>query len=218
MTHVYVIHLEHRKDRKTQFLSAWKKHKLPLENLHWFSAVNGATLSDSTLASFRTVAKTRRARAGRVGCYTSHVQAIEQAIRNNHFPLLILEDDVIPADSGALTMFQTAPSSSTLLYFGALPVKNRKRVSGKAYCSSKKSWQATTEQVRLYGGHAYGFRNRDAAEEVLQFLKKNRITLDSALIRYTTQHRDRVFVMCPFQFFQAEGYSNIEGVMRPGGS
>jgi hypothetical protein len=47
------------------------------------------------------------------------------------------------------------------------------------------------------------------------FLKENKMTYDSALVRYTKLNRDRVAVHCPFQFVQAEGYSNIEGMLRP---
>jgi len=211
--HIYVIHLRQRTDRKKQFLQAWDSAGLPTRHLHWHSAVLGASLSDTTLAAFRTVAKTRKARAkGRLGCYCSHVAAIKKAVRANHFPLLILEDDAVPSehmDRNLSSLFASAPDS-TLLYFGALPVKDRKRVN---YCSGT-GWRRPTEGTQLYGGHAYGFRTREAATEVLEFLEANKMTLDSALVRWTKAHRDRVAVYCPFQFVQAEGFSNIEGALR----
>lgn len=214
--HVYILNMKHRKDRKQQFLKAWTAAGLPKDKLHWFNAVVGANLSEGKLATFRTVAKTRKARAGRVGCYCSHVAAIEKAIRLNQFPLLILEDDAVPSITERVDLeelFASAPPDAALLYFGALPVKGRKRVT---FCSANsRGWMATDPAVSLYGGHAYGFRSRDAAEEVLAFLKQNRMTFDSALIRYTKAHRPAVAVHCPFQFYQAEGYSDIEGVARP---
>jgi len=203
--HVYVIHLRHRKDRKKQFTKAWNK----TARLHWHSAILGSTLSDSKLADFRTAARTRKARAGRVGCYLSHVAAIKKAVSRNHFPLLILEDDAVPTSDDALgSLFASAPPS-TLLYFGALPVKDRKRVN----CHGA-GWRRPPTSTQLYGGHAYGFPTRAAAEEVLAFLEENKMTLDSALIRWTKANRTRVAVYCPFQFIQSEGFSDIEGTVR----
>lgn len=218
--HIYIIHLKHRTDREKQFTAAWAAAGLPTDRLHWFPAVEGATLSNAALANFRTVARTRRARAGRVGCYCSHVAAIEEAIRRNHFPLLILEDDAVPAKEirkPLSTLFKSAPRTTTLLYFGALPVKDRKAI--KAYCdpstkSTRKTWKRHRSDTQLYGGHAYGFRTAAAATDVLSLLRANKMTYDSALVRYQKLHPERVAVHCPFQFYQSEGYSNIEGTRR----
>jgi GR25 family glycosyltransferase involved in LPS biosynthesis len=218
--HVYIIHLKHRTDRKEQFESAWAAAELPTDNLHWFPAVEGAKLSNAALANFHTVARTRRARAGRVGCYCSHVAAIEQAISHNHFPLLILEDDAVPAKEirrPLSALFKAAPRTATLLYFGALPVKDRRAI--KNYCdltktNKRKTWKHHRSDTQLYGGHAYGFRTAAAATDVLTLLKANKITYDSALVRYQKLHPERIAVHCPFQFYQSEGYSNIEGARR----
>ena len=214
--HIYVIHLKQRKDRKEAFLSTWTNLSLPTQRLHWVDAVYGPNLPDSALASFRTVAKTRRARAGRVGCYTSHVHAIEKAIHNNHFPLLILEDDAVPIEKVDMdAIFRSAPTNTTLLYFGALPVKDRKRVSAVTYCGKERGWRSPASDISLYGGHAYGFLNKEAALDVVSFLKKNRMTFDSALIRYTKTYPERIAIFCPFQIVQSSGYSNIEATTRP---
>lgn len=216
--HIYIIHLKHRTDRETQFKAAWAAAGLPTDRLHWFPAVEGATLSNAALANFRTVARTRRARAGRVGCYCSHVAAIEKAIAHNHFPLLILEDDAVPAKEirqPLSSLFKAAPRTANLLYFGALPVKDRRAI--KAYCdptSKRKTWKKHRPDTQLYGGHAYGFRTAAAATDVLALLKANKMTYDSALIRYQKLHPERVAIYCPFQFYQSEGYSNIEGTQR----
>ena len=215
--HVYVINLKHRTDRKKQFLTAWAKagHGVPHKNVHWYSAVLGSDLSDKQLATYRIVSKTRKARAARVGCHCSHTAAIQKAIRLNHFPLLVLEDDAIPTShiENLGELFESAPQDAALLYFGALPVFQRKRV--KAYCQDKEGWFAPGSEHQLYGGHAYGFATKEAAQEVVDFLTKNKMTFDSALVRYTKLNRDRVAVHCPFQFVQSEGYSNIEGTFRP---
>lgn len=220
MVHVYVIHLKERIDRKEQFQAATKALQTQA-TIHWFPAVNGSTLSDTQLATYPMKGKTRKAKAGRVGCYCSHVAALEQAIAKNHFPLLILEDDSLPTATAAAAaanlgdLFETAPETATLLYFGALPVRRRRTV--KNYCgrSPGPQWRAPRPDTALYGGHAYGFRTKEAGEEMLVFLKANRVTFDSALVRYQKRHRERVAVLCPFQFHQAAGMSNIEGFFRP---
>jgi hypothetical protein len=212
--HIYVIHLKHRTDRKKQFTEAWATAGLPTDRLHWFPAVLGTSLTDTTLANFRTAARTRKARAGRVGCFCSHVAAIEQALKHDHFPLLILEDDAVPTPQtpDLTTLFADAPSEARLLYFGAIPIRQRKTL--KNYCGRRKGWHIPRSDVRFYTTHAYGLPDADAANEVRDFLNKTKITLDSAYVRYQKEHRDRVAVYCPFVFHQSEGYSDIEGTSR----
>jgi len=212
--HVYIIHLKHRTDRRQQFEAAWKAAGLPTDKLHWFPAVLGAALPNSAFADFHTVARTRKARAGRLGAYLSHTGAMAAAIARNHFPLLILEDDAIPVGSPDLgALFAAAPATANLLYFGALPVKDRK--ADKRYCTRRRrGFHPVGRGIQLYGGHAYGFRDTAAATTALDFLRQRQMTFDSALVRYQKAHPGAVSVMCPFVFRQAEGYSDIEGTVR----
>ena len=213
--HVYIIHLEHRTDRKEQFTAAWSAAGLPTDRLVWYPAVYGAALPNRVIKGFHTVARTRRARAGRLGAYLSHKGAIAAAIAADHFPLLILEDDAVPALSATSFAELFEGGDAGLLYFGALPVKDRKAV--KNYCSRgtrRRSWRHLSDSTYLYGGHAYGFRDAASATDVLRFLEEHPMTFDSALVRYQKKWPRRVAVRCPFAFYQAEGYSNIEGTIR----
>jgi len=212
--HIYVIHLKERKDRKTQFRKAWATVG-NTEHLHWFPAVLGAALPDSTLAAFRTAARTRKARAGRVGCYCSHVAAIETAIKKDHFPLLVLEDDAIPNNPTAslATLFDAAPKTATLLYFGGSAVVGKRR--NKTYCAARGRWSPIPLGTSFYGAYAYGIRTRAAAEELVAHLKSNKMTYDSALIRYQKTNRSQVSVYCPYPIGHAAGYSDIEDTDRP---
>ena len=54
---------------------------------------------------------------------------------------------------------------------------------------------------------------KNSIEEL--FFKENKMTYDSALVRYTKLHKEQVAVHCPFQFIQSEGYSDIEDMRRP---
>lgn len=228
--HVYIIHLPRRTNRYEQFKTAWTAAGLTEANiqLHWFHAVEGVKLPPAAFSNFHTAARTHKARAGRLGAYLSHTGAIAAAIAANHFPLLIMEDDAVPTPAlnnpdTLRHLFAAAPSTANLLYFGALPVKDRK--ADKEFCSRRTTrkrgshWnaRAPAPAVQLYGGHAYGFPTAVAAEEVLTELHKSRITFDSALVRYQKKHPDKVAVYCPFMFRQAEGFSNIEGIQRWGG-
>ena len=227
--HIYVIHMPRRTNRYEQFRTAWTSVGYPASNihLHWYDAVEGVKLPPSAFTGFHTVARTHKARAGRLGAYLSHTGAIAAAIAANHFPLLILEDDAVPTPElqnphTLRALFASAPATANLLYFGALPVKDRK--ADKTYCDrSRKTrkhkqtaggWGPRIPTTQLYGGHAYGFPNADAAQQVLTELLQSRITFDSALVRYQKKHPDKVAVYCPFVFRQAEGFSNIEGVQR----
>ena len=230
--HVYVINLKHRTDRKTLFLKAWDAAGLSRKHLHWYSAVNGMEIPEQHIKEdFHTAARTPRGRAGRYGAYLSHTGAIATAIKHNHFPLLILEDDAIPVFglssntvgraehsilqiSSLADMFKMAPRSSSLLYFGALPIHEKKPV--KDYCTTLTTpeWVAFSRDIQLYGGHAYGFQTASDAAHVLDFLLVNRITFDSALVRYQKRFPQSVSVLCPFLFRQSEGYSDIEGTVR----
>jgi hypothetical protein len=137
---------------------------------------------------------------------------MEAAVRRGHFPLLILEDDAVPVGTFDLAAaFASAPAGAGLLYFGALPVRDRKRVRG--FCTRRRGWGRT--DIQLYGGHAYGIPDADAARHLIAFAKTHRMTYDSALIRYRKAFPDRVAVHCPFLFVQSAGVSDIEGVERP---
>ena len=213
MVHVYIIHLKHRADRKKQFITAWNNAQMSHTNVHWHTATLGAALSDTRLANFSTVARTRRARSGRVGCYCSHVSAIKKAIRLNHFPLLILEDDAIPVGSPNLAeLFETAPPDAKLLYFAANPMKNRKRMKG--FCN-KNGWiQPNSQTEQLYGAYAYGIPNASSAQDLVDFLDTHKMTYDSALIRWSKQPHALIAIHCPFLFAHSDGFSNIEGIVR----
>lgn len=211
--HIFVINLKHRTDRKKQFQRVWRTAGLPTNRLHWHIATLGTAISNSNLATYRFAAKTRKAKAGRAGCHCSHTAAIRKAIKHNQFPLLVLEDDAIPVGTPDLSqLFASAPPTADLLYFGALPVRNRKRIQN--YCQTS-GWKQPNPTDKLYGGHAYGIPTKEAAQTLLAFLESHKITFDSVLVQWTKENPSRVAVYCPFQFIQSEGYSDIEGTVRP---
>jgi hypothetical protein len=206
--HVYVIHLKRRTDRYELFLSNWKEAGLTTDNLHWQDAVDGCTITDFSGYKGRA---TGNRRAAQYGCFLSHVNAIQTAIKNNHFPLLILEDDAVVTGSIDLSSILTnAPDK--LLYLGGLPVIRHAKV--KEYGKGKVGFHPLQTAIRMYGGHAYVLPSPGVAEHVLTHLLKYRCALDSSLVRYQRMYAGSVAVHSPFLFHQAESLSDIEGVVR----
>lgn len=203
--HIYVIHLKRRTDRHELFLSNWEAAGLPTDKLHWHDAVDGRTITD--FSGFKSRSKDAR-RAGGYGCFLSHISAIQTAIQNNHFPLLILEDDAVVTGSVDLSSILTnAPDK--LLYLGGLPVEGRARVTIEGT-----GWQPLATNIRMYASHAYAFLSKSVASDVLTHLLKYPFSVDSSLVRYQRLHRPSVAVHTPFIFKQAQSLSDIDGVIR----
>lgn len=207
--YTYIIHLKRRTDRYELFLKSWEAAGLSTERLIWYDAVDGRTLPDAAFASFKGVSKIRNKLAGQLGCYLSHVNAIQKAIDSEHFPLLILEDDAVitgPVDLSAI--IESTPPDARLLYLGGLPVRGRARAKIET-----QGFQHLGD-IRMYGGHAYVLPNRSAAEHVLAHLRKYQTIYDSSLVRYQKLHPAHVYAYSPFLFHQAHGLSDIDGTLR----
>jgi len=84
MSFIYVINMPHRTDRKEIFLKSWNQ---PDCTLIWY------TVNDSGMVIPPPLHSTLK-QIARLSCYNSHIQVLRTALANNHFPLLVLEDDV----------------------------------------------------------------------------------------------------------------------------
>lgn len=207
--YIYVINLKRRTDRYQLFLSSWDAVGLSKERLVWHEAVDGRTLPDAAFVTFKGVTKNRQRLAGQLGCFLSHVTVIQKAIDSEHFPLLILEDDAVvtgPIDLSAI--LATAPPDARLLYLGGLPVIGRARAKMHADTGFH-----PLGDIRMYGGHAYVIPNKSAAAHILEHLQKHQLPFDSSLVRYQKMH-PHVYAYSPFVFYQRQGISDIEGVVR----
>ena len=203
---IAVINLEHREDRRKQFITNWSASG-HTEDVTFFTAVLGTSLPVGELG-FKCNARSAKAIAGRLGCYLSHTRTLRAALDENRFPLLILEDDIKPTNGVDIaSVFASAPDAN-LLYFGALPRKNKKVVKFEG----QPGWNPLGTET-LYGGHAIGFPTATAAKELLDFLERNPTTYDSALIRYQKQFSHRVAVYHPFLFEQTPSFSDIDNTV-----
>jgi GR25 family glycosyltransferase involved in LPS biosynthesis len=206
--HIYVINLRRRTDRHELFLSNWEAAGLSKEQLTWIDAVDGRTLTD--FSGYKGVAKGDR-RAAQYGCFLSHTTAIQTAIKNKHFPILILEDDAVVTGSVNLSSI-LANAPEKLLYLGGLPVRRRTRVT--EYGKHAAGFHALETDIRMYGGHAYALPTAAVAQHVLTHLLKYPCAFDSSLVRYQRMYAGSVAVHSPFLFYQAKSFSDIEGVVR----
>jgi len=211
---IKVINLKRRKDRRDLFLSQVAP-QLQDQTIEWVEAVDGLEVLESDLINFKWGSKNIVKKKSAYGCYKSHCKAIQQGIEQNSFPLLILEDDVKLQDKNQIKeLFTTAPEGTTLLYFGGL-LCNHWALGGRRYTPTEKEieskWVQLSNKISIFGGHAYGFKTREAAEEVLAFIKNLPSAVDNKLTQYRKLNPDKVRIFLPFQFVQRKGYSDIEG-------
>lgn len=213
MVEIYIINLDKRKDRKALFLSETAT-QLQEETLVWVEAVDGSTIPEQELTGFKWSSKNIDKKKRTYGCYKSHCKAIQQAIQSNHFPALILEDDVVLQETTNLTeLFASAPENTTLLYFGAL-LCHHWAFGGRKYMptqeDNRREWVKLPGTISIFGGHAYGFKTREAAEEVLEFLLSLPAAADYTLTQYRKHNPEKVRIFLPLQFTQRAGFSDIE--------
>jgi len=213
MVEIYIINLDKRKDRKALFLSETAT-QLQEETLVWIEAIDGSTVAEQELTGFKWSSKNIEKKKRAYGCYKSHCKAIQQAIQSNHFPALILEDDAVLQETINLTeLFASAPENTTLLYFGALLCTHHS-LGGRKWRPTQEDnrheWVKLPDTISIFGTHAYGFKTKQAAEEVLEFLHGLPAMPDYTLTRYRKHNPEKVRIFLPLQFTQRPGFSDIE--------
>jgi hypothetical protein len=189
MSFVYVINMPHRTDRKEKFLKLWNQ---PDCTLIWYT-VDDSNLEITPDLDERGIA--------RLSCYNSHIQVMRNALANNHFPLLVLEDDAMMTEPQNLNIVLSLLPADKVIYFGALPVKDRNKYKG-----------IINNDVYLYGCHAYGFKNKDAVNFILENLIGSPI--DSCFVEIRKKYPEKFGWLTRWLFVQDIGYSDIEKRMR----
>jgi GR25 family glycosyltransferase involved in LPS biosynthesis len=89
---IYVINLEHRKDRKDRLIDAFQKANI--KNYKITKAINGKDLDVNKLYDVGLV-KNKKLKRGWYGCALSHINIWKDLYNSNAKYALILEDDVI---------------------------------------------------------------------------------------------------------------------------
>ena len=204
MSIYFCINLERRPDRKAEFLESFKKAGLDESRLEFIKAVDGRKLEESNLEGFRhNPRQPLPNKLGRLGCFRSHLIAIRAAIVRDQWPSVIFEDDVVISPRIKAAIASAPPAD--ILYLGALPVIDKDSVPLRG-----EGWITPPSYFKLYGGHAYMLPTRAAAVRLLEFLKDNAMTFDSALVRYQKLRTTETRVFLPFVAVQKGGISDID--------
>ncbi|CAG8560402.1 8142_t:CDS:1 [Acaulospora morrowiae] len=111
--HIYVVHLEHRKDRLFKMMAIEKELDVDFE---FFPAVN---LNDSeTLNKYHHF---HHKNPNHKACYVSHYRILDSIVSKGYKSSLILEDDVdmeVNFLSLVKNVFRLLPSDWEIIYFG----------------------------------------------------------------------------------------------------
>ena len=189
MSFVYVINMPHRTDRKNKFLSKWNQ---PDCTLIWHTVDD----SDLVIPLYSTPKQ-----IARLSCHNSHIQVLRTALAKNHFPLLVLEDDAMMIEEQNLNILMSLLPADKMIYFGALPVKDKKKYTG-----------IIDDDVQLYGAHSYGFKNKEAVIFILENLQ--RPPIDSCYVAIRKRYPEKFGWLSRWIFVQSESYSDIEMRVR----
>lgn len=181
--------MPHRTDRKAMFLKSWNQ---PDCTLIWY------TVDDSELV---VPPNSTPKQIARLSCYNSHIQVLKTALANNHFPLLVLEDDAKMTEEQNLNTLMYLLPADKMIYFGALPVKERKKYTG-----------IIDDDVHLYGTHSYGFKNKEAVIFILENLQ--RPPIDSCYVDIRKKYPTMFGFLSRWIFIQDDGFSDIEQRVR----
>jgi len=87
--HIYCLNLERRPDRKKYAEEQFAK--ACITGYEFFPAVDGV--------SQNLTSEIKRLLPGMIGCYRSHQQMFEHAIKNNYSRIAVFEDDLHPVDA-----------------------------------------------------------------------------------------------------------------------
>jgi GR25 family glycosyltransferase involved in LPS biosynthesis len=93
---IYIINLEHRKDRKDSVIKQLEKENIT--NYEFITAVNGN--DDEIINLFKNIRKngSKIGTLGHLGCLLSHKKVLMKAKEDNVNSFMILEDDIILKD------------------------------------------------------------------------------------------------------------------------
>ena len=185
---IYCINLDRRLDRWQKMDEQFKKLNMKVERL---SAIDGkSTFNESSY------------RSGVYGCFASHVNVLEDAVRRNFRSVIVIEDDAVlhPNFQDIVEKSLTfLPNEWKLCYLGGSNIKPPKKLH--------ENISICTETLSTVG---YMVNVSFAREILIPRLKKSlgTIEIDAEL---TKAQRDFTFhVLDPRVVYQFEDYSDIQ--------
>lgn len=134
--HIVYINLAKRTDRNQQMREQLSKHEIPFTRIE---AIAGEDIEDKEFwlnrSNFRTMCTCSKTTLARVGCYLSHIKALQYIVDNNLDNVAILEDDAVLLDNFNKDI--KVPADSFLTYLGFSLQKDDKSYNKKNYMKIK---------------------------------------------------------------------------------
>lgn len=185
---IYCINLDRRRDRWEKV----EKHFFDRElKVHRFSAVDGSSLLGETTY-----------RSGVFGCFSSHINVLEDAISQGFKRIIILEDDAVlhPSFISQLEIaFENLPFDWKLCYLGGSNMKRPNHLKGNV--------SICVETLSTVG---YMIDISFAKDTLLPTLKSllGTIEIDAALTKI--QQQNEIHILDPRVVYQSEDFSDIQ--------
>lgn len=191
-SHVRIISLAKRQDRRREMRANWESHGQSLENAIW---------QDAVVAS--------KPKLGAMACRKSHVIALETAFKENPDGwTLILEDDAhwIPEQGGEWPS-RSPDDDTAIAYLGA--AVHQWKESNQNGWQQKRNW----EQVQAWYAHAYAV-NGKMIPQILNLIRASpeTETIDTIYCMIVAR-KMKCQAWIPSLFTQAPGPSDIEQVV-----
>jgi GR25 family glycosyltransferase involved in LPS biosynthesis len=196
--HIYCINLARRADRWEKAQAQFARFGLDVER---FEAIDGATLGE--LPESIHLAQSEQAIPGAVGCLMSHRAVLEDARSRNFERVLILEDDVVFADSlgPAFERFVAqVPTDWAMLYLGGNHAGGFRPVGPNA---------ARTRGT--YTTNAYAVTRR-TTDILLKLLPQTPLEVSAPVdvVYFDLHSRLASYLVRPHLAWQRNGYSDVE--------
>ena len=182
LEHIYVINL----DKDT-------------EKLQHFKQQIGDSFSYSRIKGVEPLEGNKKLNKGQLGCLSSHILILEDAIKNNYKKILIFEDDIILKDSWE--NIKTAANNlqyleTNLLYLGCSQHRWNRIKTLAEKRENIKIEKNYYHCIRSYGSFAV-IINNSIYETLLNMYKQKCKPVDNYLIDYQLNNKEKCIVMYP---------------------
>ena len=170
---IYVINLEHRKDRWEKIQEQFAKNDISMTNVIKWKAVNGKDLSNDQLYHYTSKLCYYFCNAGIVGCFLSHLSIWQDVVKNKYNKVLILEDDVqFTYNIKQLnTLIKSTPKDWDINFLGSYGSSIDPNVCTFTTTSNKLVAPNIIDPCWITGAHAYMI-NYNSAKKLVNILPK----------------------------------------------
>lgn len=187
---IFIINLDRRPDRFQQTVIELARFGLSGERIQAVDGLNLTINEEGRIPGYkkRQHLESELHYRGTAGCLFSHMKALEAALSCNHWPCLILEDDILISGTEPITLPTT---TKEIIYLGGNPQGSK----------------------GVYSSHAILYKSAEIARQVLDYHSQHPNAVDYNMIRFNRLH-DCCYYDEPYRFWQRNDISDIFGVVR----